>query len=114
MPDRKSREDTDQQIAVADSFPASDPPSDTGERGTRAVPTAPLVGQPRATPTDSVALSRRFADQESAKLALEALVRDGPLDPDVAELRPQGNEVELRVMAPPNNAERLRGLLMRR
>jgi hypothetical protein len=112
--DRKNDRDADQQIAVTDSFPASDPPSDTGESGPRAVPPGELIGRAHPPRQGAVLLQRRFADQESAKLALEALVRDGPLDPEAADLRHEGAEVELRIMAPPADADRLRRLLMGR
>lgn len=112
--DRDAKHDKDQQAAVVDSFPASDPPSKTGEQGPRAVPAETLLGRAHPPRRDAIAIERRFPDLESAKLALEALVRDGPLDPDVAELQPDGAEVALRVMAPPGDAERLRGLLRRR
>lgn len=109
--DRKARRDADQEISVTDSFPASDPPSGTGESGARAVPAEELIGHAHPPRPGAVTLHRRFPDMESAKLALEALVRGGPMDPDAAELRHAGEGVELRIAAPAGDAERLRGML---
>lgn len=111
--DRKAPGDTRQDATVADTFPASDPPAGTGESGARAVPPQEMMGQGQAPVPGAVTLRRSFPDTESAKLALEGLVRDGPLDRDSAELHHEGPQVELRVSAPPGDAERLRGLLAR-
>jgi hypothetical protein len=73
-----------------------------------------MLGRAHPPRRNAVLLQRRFGDHESAKLALEALVRDGPLDPEAADLRHEGTEVELRILASPGDAERLRGLLMGR
>jgi hypothetical protein len=102
--DKKARDD-DQERGVIDSFPASDPLSDTGTQGPRAVPSG---DQHRAPPVaDAVRLSRRFDDAESAKLALEELVRSAPLDRDATEL--SGNE--LRIQVPKGDAARIEKLL---
>lgn len=109
--DRKTRRNADQEISVTDSFPASDPPSGTCESGTRAVPPDELIGHAHPPRGNAVTLRRRFPDHESAKLALESLVRAGPPDPDDAELRQADGGVELRIIARPADAERLRALL---
>ncbi|WP_270937725.1 hypothetical protein [Falsiroseomonas oryzae] len=111
--DRRDQDDAQQDIAVAGTFPASDPPSNTGERGTRAVPPGEMLGGKHAPVPGGVMLKRRFPSAEAAKLALEGLVRDGPVDRDAAELHPEGEAVELRLVAPPGDAERLRVLLAR-
>jgi hypothetical protein len=110
-PDRKR--DATQDATVAATFPASDPPSGTGEQGTRAVPPQEMMRHDHPPLRDAVVLRRRFPDTESAKLALEGLVRDGPLDRDCAELQHEGAEVELRASVPPQDAARLRVLLAR-
>lgn len=114
MPSRpKGQTDAKQDAIVADTFPASDPPSNTGEQGTRAVPPQELMRHGDAPSGHTVTLRRSFPDMESAKLALEGLVRDAPLDRDCAEFHHEGPGVELRIAAPPNDAERLRALLAR-
>jgi hypothetical protein len=112
--DIKQQRDRDQDAAVADTFPASDPPSGTGERGARAVPPQDLMRSDRAPASgDTVTLRRRFPDTESAKLALEGLVRDAPIDRDCAGLQPEDGGVELHIAAPRADADRIRGLLDR-
>ncbi|HEV7263943.1 MAG TPA: hypothetical protein VGN83_03365 [Falsiroseomonas sp.] len=111
--DRGPKPNTKQDIASADSFPASDPPSTTNESGTRAVPMSELIGEHHETVPGAVMLARRFPDAEAAKLALEALVRQVPLDRDAAALTDHGTEVELRIAAPPADAARIRALLDR-
>ena len=111
-PDRKA-EGKAQDAAVAATFPASDPPANPGERGTRAVPPQEMMGHGHAPVPGAVTLRRSFPDTESAKLALEGLVRDGPLDRDSARLQHEGTAMELCVSVPPEDAERLRSLLAR-
>lgn len=114
MPSDRSRTPEQRQDAAsADSFPASDPPASMGgEAGARAVPPEALMDRPRrAIPCDAVVLRRRFASAEAAKLAVEALVRDGPMDRTAADCVAIGREVELRICADPEDVPRLRGLL---
>jgi hypothetical protein len=110
--DTRKRRDSDQDAAVAESFPASDPPATTaGETHARAVPPQEMMGARHKPPFDAVTLRRRFPTTEAAKLALEGLVRDGPVDRDCAELVPQGREVELLVHVSEEDCHRIRGLL---
>ncbi|NKC32314.1 hypothetical protein [Falsiroseomonas selenitidurans] len=96
----------DVEISVRDSFPASDPSSATSTQGSRAVPFDEGDAQtPRIQ--DPVTLYRRFPDPETAKLAMETLVRRVPLDPDCTTLA--GNELRLHV--PRADAARIEGLL---
>jgi hypothetical protein len=112
MPDRKSDAEKEQDQAVADTFPASDPPATMGgEGGTRAVPPAEMMDRRRTPSADAVTLRRRFPSTEAAKLALESLVRDGPVDRGNTELVRIGKEIELRLCTDPEDAHRLRGLL---
>ncbi len=110
MSDPRQR-DSLQDKAVADTFPASDPTAGTADTGNRAVPPQAMMGRGQRDVPGAVVLQRRFRDGEAAKLALEGLVRDGPIDRDCAELHPAGQEVELRISAPANDAERIRKLL---
>jgi hypothetical protein len=114
--DRKqdAKQDAKQDIAEADSFPASDPPASMGgEAGTRAVPPQRMMDRRRPVAADAVTLRRRFPSPEAAKLALESLVRDGPLDRGAADLVAIGREIELSIAADPDDVHRLRGLLAR-
>jgi len=83
-PDRSTR------AAAPDSFPASDPLATTAAVGSRAVDPAELMARQDAD-TGGVEGGRRvaalFPDQEAAKLALERLVREVPLDRRCATLR---------------------------
>jgi hypothetical protein len=92
---------------VIDTFPASDAVANTATQGARAVP--PEQAMRHAPPVaDAVTLQRRFPDTESAKLALEKLVRAAPLDPDCAEIA-AGHELRIRV--PRQDAGRIESLL---
>lgn len=101
-----------QDAAVEETFPASDPPATMGNEGSaRAVPPEAIMEKPHPRPHDAVTLRRRFATQEAAKLALEAMVRDGPVDRAGAELATIGREIELRLAVPEEDCHRLRALL---
>jgi hypothetical protein len=111
--DRKARLDQVQDTAVAGTFPASDPPSTTADTGTRAVPPNELMGK-GAPVADAVTLRRRFPSGEAAKLALEGLVRDGPVDRSTAQIEEGGADgFELKLAVPAEDAPRIRTLLAR-
>jgi hypothetical protein len=97
---------------VTETFPASDPIATTNTAGARAVPAQDMMEQQAPALPDAVTLHRSFPDAESAKLALEGLVRDGPVDRRLAEIT-NDNGVALRLNVPANDAERIRGLLER-
>jgi hypothetical protein len=110
----KAEAERQQDKAVADTFPASDPPATMGgEGGTRAVPPQWMMDRPRPPAPDAVMLRRRFPTPEAAKLALEGLVRDGPVDRSQSELVRIGREIELRLSTDPEDCPRIRGLLAR-
>jgi hypothetical protein len=98
--------DTDVEIGVRDSFPASDPNSVTSTQGPRAVQ-ANQGDSEGPQVHDAATLSRSFPTHEAAKLALESLVRSVPLDRDATEL--DGSVLKLRV--PRADAGRIEGLL---
>lgn len=108
----------DQRVdqAVEGTFPASDPATIGATRGARAVAPEdmmhPAESMP-APPADGMALHHRFRDADAAKLALEALVREGPIDRRSAELVAEGTAASLRVTVPREDAERLGELLRR-
>lgn len=101
------------EVAVRDTHPASDPPATTATQGARAVPAEQLMDAPCATPDDAQTVSRRFPDAESAKLAVESLVRDAPIDRRCADIRQGGDGVTVAVAAPRADAQRIRTLLER-
>lgn len=109
--------DRSEEIAVHDTFPASDPVAPTAAVGSRAVPPEKLMeesGSAPARPDDAVSLTVRFRDREAAKLAMETLVREGPIDRRCAEIESGGgggDAVLLKVQAPGKDAERLNALL---
>ncbi len=106
--------DRNVEAAVRDTFPASDPPATTASQGARAVPAETMMDKAGSTPRrpdDAMALTRRFRDQESAKLALETLVREGPIDRRCAEILHDQGGVTLRIEAAGQDRTRLEGLL---
>ncbi|MBX9698352.1 MAG: hypothetical protein K2X74_02890 [Acetobacteraceae bacterium] len=103
-PERKT------EIAARDTFPASDPQAQATTKGVRAVPPESLMADDAVAagiPADAATLRQDFPDAESAKLALERLVREAPLDRRCAEL--SGAELVLRV--PRADAPRVEALL---
>ena len=107
-PDRSSH------AAVPDTFPASDPLATTAAVGSRAVDPAGLMdGQGEVEVRDPATVVAHFHDQERAKLALEGLVRDVPLDRRCATISCDGGEAALRVTAPGVDAERVAEMLRR-
>ncbi len=102
------------EAGVEQTFPASDPVSNTTSQGSRAVPPSDMMhpaGSKPAATQDAVTISQRFPDQESAKLALETLVREGPVDRRSAEILGEGSDVELKVLVPKADAQRLQAKL---
>ncbi|RYI98944.1 MAG: hypothetical protein EON47_18185 [Acetobacteraceae bacterium] len=106
--------DDDVEAGVEQTFPASDPVSNTTSQGSRAVPPGEMMhpaGSKPAATKDEVTITQPFPDQESAKLALETLVREGPVDRRSAEILCEGSDVRLQVQVPKADAERLRAKL---
>lgn len=112
------RDPADRRIdeAVEGTFPASDPATTGAIQGARAVAPEEIMRSAQekpAAPADAVTLQHRFRDAAAAKLALEALVREGPLDRRCAELVQEGEAASLRVAVARADAERLGELLRR-
>lgn len=104
------------ESGVEQTFPASDPVANTTSMGSRAVPPQDMMHAAGSKPVagaDCVTISRRFADAEAAKLALETLVREGPVDRRSAEISAEGDGASLHVTVPRADADRLRGKLER-
>ncbi|MDN3563462.1 hypothetical protein ACFQY5_09120 [Paeniroseomonas aquatica] len=106
--------DANVEAGVEQTFPASDPVSSTTSQGSRAVPPEEMMhpaGSKPAAQGDSVTISLPFPDQETAKLALETLVREGPVDRRSAEIVAEGSGACLHVVVPKADAERLKAKL---
>jgi len=104
------------EAAVEESFPASDPVAHTTAQGSRAVPAEAMLhpaGSRPAGSDDGVTLAFRFPDSESAKLALEAAVREGPVDRRAARIDLDAGQVTMRLDVPRADRNRLDGLLRR-
>jgi hypothetical protein len=102
--------------AVRDSFPASDPPAPTASQGIRAASPGSMADEaPLAPPLDAARLSRAFPDAETAKLALESLVREAPIDRRCAEILPHGQDrgAVLMLTLPREEQPRVEALLDR-
>jgi hypothetical protein len=100
------------ETGVEDTFPASDPVAATASQGARAVPPDEMMPDRGTAPAaDTVTLHCRFRNAEAAKLAVEALVREGPLDRRCTSILPADDAVTLKVEAPRRDAARLGELL---
>jgi hypothetical protein len=102
------------EAGVEQTFPASDPVASTASQGSRAVPAEDMMHGQGSKPTpcdDGVTLSMRFPDSETAKLALEAAVREGPIDRRCAEIALDDDRVTMRLEVPRADRDRLDGLL---
>jgi hypothetical protein len=111
-PDHAS--DANVESGVEQTFPASDPVGFAQGQGSRAVPAEDMLHEKGSKPTpcdDGVTLSLRFPDSETAKLALEAAVREGPIDRRCAEIALDEDQVTMRIEVPRADRDRLDGLL---
>jgi hypothetical protein len=106
--------DRNVETAVEGTFPASDPVATIASHGARAVPPEEMMHASDSKPQgDTATLTARFESQEAAKLAVEALVRDGPVDPRCAEVEPGDDAATVRLSVPTADRERLEGMLQR-
>jgi hypothetical protein len=106
--------DAQVESGVEQTFPASDPVAFTTSQGSRAERPEAMMNAAGSKPTpcdDGVTLSMRFPDSETAKLALEAAVREGPIDRRCAEIALDDDRVMMRLEVPRVDRERLDGLL---
>ena len=106
--------DKNVEAAVEGTFPASDPMGTIASQGARAVPPEELMHASDSKPMgDTATLTARFESQEAAKLAVEALVRDGPVDRRCAEVESAGDAATVRIAVPPADRQRLGEMLNR-
>ena len=106
--------DRNVETAVEGTFPASDPMATIASQGARAVPPEELMRGSGSKPQGNTAtLTARFESQEMAKLAVEALVRDGPVDRNCAEFEQASDGTMVRIAVPQADQQRLGDLLRR-
>ena len=105
--------DRNVESAVEGTFPASDPLGTVASQGARAVPPEEMMHASGSKPQgDTATLTARFDGVESAKLAVEALVRDGPVDRRCAEVeRGDGGGATVRLSVPQADRQRLEEML---
>jgi len=111
---KQAASDAKVEEAVEQSFPASDPGGNAGDQGNRAVPPERMMqGDDNTLPrnADSATIHLRFPDSEAAKLALEAAVREGPVDRRCADITLDDDRVMMRLEVPQADAGRLEALL---
>jgi hypothetical protein len=111
QPGRAAENDLDE--GVRETFPASDAVAATPTQGARAVPPERMTeaGRGGFEQAGTVTVTARFKDQEAAKLAVETMVRDGPIDRRRAEIRSAGDAVLVQVAARPDEAGHVREML---
>ena len=107
--------DDNVEAAVEGTFPASDPMGTIASQGARAVPPEEMMHASDSKPQhgDTATLTARFDGMESAKLAVEALVRDGPVDRRCAEVERDGDATTVRLSVPHADRQRLEEMLRR-
>jgi hypothetical protein len=106
--------DNNVEAAVEGTFPASDPMGTIASQGARAVPPEEMMrGQDAKPQGDTATLTARFDGMESAKLAVEALVRDGPVDRSCAQTERAGDAATVRLSVPQADRQRLEEMLRR-
>ena len=104
--------DKNVEAAVEGTFPASDPMATIASQGARAVPMEDMMHASDSKPLgDTVTLTARFESQEAAKLAVEALVRDGPMDRRGAAVEAADDAATVRLDVPKADEQRLGEML---
>ncbi|MBX9751503.1 MAG: hypothetical protein K5Q68_18085 [Roseococcus sp.] len=107
-----SSADRSAKTAVPDSFPASDPVATTPAVGVRAMDVTemmPATEKPEVR--HPIHLTARFEDSVTAKLAVEKLVRDIPLERACTELSEEGDKTLLEVTTTRTDVERVTTIL---
>jgi hypothetical protein len=106
--------DKNVEASVEGTFPASDPMGTTASQGARAVPMEDMMHASDSKPRgDTATLTARFDGMEAAKLAMEALVRDGPVDRSCAQTERDGDAATVRLSVPQADRQRIEEMLHR-
>jgi hypothetical protein len=107
--------DENVEAAVEGTFPASDPMATIASQGARAVPPEEMMhaGGSKPHSGDTATLTARFDSMEAAKLAVEAMVRDGPVDRRCAQVENAGGAATVRLSVPQTDRQRLGEMLQR-
>ncbi len=122
MPDKASEDrhhdatpgsaaDRSVRVAVPDSFPASDRAAITPAVGVRAMDVAGMMEASRQDVPHARQSAADFQDHVTAKLALEQLVREIPLDRSRAMLSGEGDRTVLEVTASKADLDRVAKIL---
>ncbi|WP_207540943.1 hypothetical protein [Sabulicella rubraurantiaca] len=99
--------DRSAKTAVPDTFPASDPVAATPAVGTRAADMTEMMdASDKSNVADPTMVSARFQDHVTAKLAVEKLVRDLPLDQRCATLSEEGGKTTLEITLSKSDKDR--------
>lgn len=107
-----SAADRSAKTAVPDTFPASDPVATTPAVGTRAAKVTEMMdASDKPDVSDPTTVTARFQDHVAAKLAIERLVRDLPLDQRCATLSEEGGATTLEITISKPDKERAMEML---
>ena len=102
------------EAAVEGTFPASDPTGNEASSGARAVPPEEMMHASGSKAHDHTAsITARFGSMENAKLAVEALVRDGPVDRRCAQVERGDDAATVRISVSESDKARLGEMLER-
>jgi len=100
--------------SVVDTFPASDPVGTNDISGARATAPSEMMSHGDQVPlTDGKRLSFGFPDRETAKLAMEQVVRAGEVEDSRAQLDTDGGEAMLHLEVNSSSAETVKDLLIK-
>jgi hypothetical protein len=109
-----SSADRSAKLAVPDTFPASDPVATTPAVGVRAEAVAEMMDDSVLPDVpDPATVTARFPDHVTAKLAIEKLVRDVPMDRRCATLSEEGGAILLKATSSKSDLERVTEILRR-
>ena len=107
-----SAADRSAKTAVPDSFPASDPVATTPAVGVRAMELGEMLEDTAPPePVDATPLVVRFTDLMTAKLMVEKLVREVPLDRRNTAISEEGGAAVLEITAAGADLGRIRKML---
>ena len=103
-----SKADRSVKAAVPDTFPASDPLAATPAVGVRAAGMAEMLdASEELQVSDPTRVAAQFPDHVTAKLAVERLVREAPLDRRSAVLSEEGEGTRLEITCSKSVADRV-------